>query len=122
MVHFDLGDALTNVLFSSPSCEMGLVIFMNCTVVLQKNINWKNTAFQSGRSDSTATCAVLMANHQLKGQQFTVSGTAACAALCHFNEAFLMASIYCPSFCFKIPGFLLEYQKEERERQEKKKG
>lgn len=39
-LHFDLGDTLTDVLFISSSCEMGL-IFLNCTIVLQNNIYLK---------------------------------------------------------------------------------
>lgn len=37
-LHFDLGDALTNVLFISSSCEMGLIIFLDCARVLQNNM------------------------------------------------------------------------------------
>lgn len=36
-LHFDRGDTLTNVLFISSSCEMGLV-FLNFTTVVQNNI------------------------------------------------------------------------------------
>jgi len=57
-----------------------------------------------------------MANHHLKGQhfKFTISSTAACATLCHFNEHVSHGRylLVCSSFYLKIPVLLLEDQKE----------